>query len=75
MMTTRNDELKWTARTDRRHGGDARRHHQRPLAPAPMRRDGLTRSPSTWTLPPLTAVAALDRDLKKRATHSHLSMR
>src|SRR5262249_17405757 len=38
-------------------------------------RAALTRSPLTGTLPPSTASAASDRVLKKRAAHSHLSIR
>ena len=37
--------------------------------------DGLAASPLTCTLPPLQAVAASVRLLKKRAAQSHLSIR
>ncbi len=36
---------------------------------------GFTRAPPTWTWPPSTASVAAPRVLKKRAAHSHLSIR
>src|SRR5262245_62072912 len=44
-------------------------------SPGLMVRAALTRSPLTCTWPPSTASAASDRVLKKRAAHSHLSIR
>src|SRR5215471_833809 len=44
-------------------------------SPALSERAAFTRSPLTCTLPPSTASPASDRVLKKRAAHSHLSIR
>src|SRR6266478_589469 len=45
------------------------------LSPRRMILLGLARAPLTATLPPVTAAAARERVLKKRAAQSHLSMR
>jgi hypothetical protein len=45
------------------------------LSPIFTARAGLTLSPLSLTLPSSTAVVASERVLKKRAAHSHLSMR
>ena len=45
------------------------------VSPISSSRLGLARWPLTLTLPPLTASLASERVLKKRAAHSHLSMR
>ncbi len=47
----------------------------RSMSPGRTVLEGLAASPLTWTLPPLQAVAASVRLLKKRAAHSHLSIR
>src|SRR5262249_33729051 len=44
-------------------------------SPGPISLPGFTRSPFSLTLPPAIAVWARLRVLKKRAAHSHLSMR